>query len=172
MNFHTGDVGDHIANLKIYNSWKEASYSKQWCYENYIQIRSMKRARDIRDQLAGLLEKVEIELTSNSNDLDAIKKSIASGFFPHTARLQKHGSYRLVKGQQTVHIHPSSGLVEILPKLVLYHELALTTKEYMRQITEIKPDWLLEIAPHFYNPMDLQDLSSKKMPRGCGRVCL
>lgn len=172
MNFHTGDVGDHIANLKIYNSWKEASYSSQWCYENYIQIRSMKRARDIRDQLAGLLEKVEIELTSSSNDLDAIKKSIVSGFFPHSARLQKSGSYRLIKGQQAVHVHPSSGLVEILPKLVLYHELALTTKEYMRQVTEIKSDWLLEIAPHFYNPIDLEDLSSKKMPRGCGRACL
>ncbi|XP_058757122.1 pre-mRNA-splicing factor ATP-dependent RNA helicase DEAH1-like [Vicia villosa] len=172
MNFHTGDVGDHIANLKIYNSWKEANYSKQWCYENYIQIRSMKRARDIRDQLARLLEKVEIEITSSSNDLDAIKKSIASGFFPHSAILQKYGSYRLVKGQQNVHIHPSSGLVEILPKLVLYHELALTTKEYMRQVTEIKVDWLLEIAPHFYNPMDLEDLTSKKMPRGCGRAGL
>jgi len=39
----------------------------------------VKRARDIRDQLAGLLERVEIKLTSNDNDLDAIKKSITSG---------------------------------------------------------------------------------------------
>lgn len=41
----------------------------------------MKRARDVRDQLEGLLERVEIELTSNPNDLDAIKKSITSGKF-------------------------------------------------------------------------------------------
>ena len=51
MNFHTGNVGDHIALLKIYNSWKETNYSHQWCYENYIQVRSMKRARDIRHRL-------------------------------------------------------------------------------------------------------------------------
>ncbi|RDX78510.1 Pre-mRNA-splicing factor ATP-dependent RNA helicase DEAH1, partial [Mucuna pruriens] len=116
MNFHTGNVGDHTALLKVgivqvYNSWKETNYSTQWCYENYIQVRSMKRARDIRDQLAGLLERVEIELISNDNDLDAIKKSITSGFFPHCARLQKYGSYRTVKHpQMTVHIHPTSGL--------------------------------------------------------------
>ncbi|KAK4359290.1 hypothetical protein RND71_021519 [Anisodus tanguticus] len=61
INFHTGNMGDHIALLKV---------------------RSMKRARDIRDQLEGLLERVEIELTSNVNDLEAIKKSITSGFFP------------------------------------------------------------------------------------------
>ncbi|XP_052733140.1 pre-mRNA-splicing factor ATP-dependent RNA helicase DEAH1 isoform X2 [Vigna angularis] len=38
MNFHTGNVGDHIALLKVYNSWKETNYSTQWCYENYIQF--------------------------------------------------------------------------------------------------------------------------------------
>ncbi|XP_045818872.1 pre-mRNA-splicing factor ATP-dependent RNA helicase DEAH1-like [Trifolium pratense] len=168
MNFHTGDVGDHIAHLNVYNSWKENNYSSQWCYENYIQVRSMKRARDIRDQLGGLLERVEIESTSNSNDLDAIKKSILSGFFPHAAKLQKNGTYGRVKHLQTVHIHPSSGLAEVVPRLVLYHELVLTTKEYMRQVTEIKPEWLLEIAPHYYQLNDVEDSSSKKMPRGHG----
>ncbi|KAK2367200.1 pre-mRNA-splicing factor ATP-dependent RNA helicase DEAH1 [Trifolium repens] len=168
MNFHAGDVGDHIARLNVYNAWKETNYSSQWCYENYIQVRSMKRARDIRDQLAGLLERVEIELTSNSNDLDAIKKCILSGFFPHAAKLQKNGTYRRVKHQQTVHIHPSSGLAEVLPRLVLYHELVFTSKEYMRNLTEIKPEWLLEIAPHYYQLNDVEDSSSKKMPRGHG----
>ncbi|RZB94461.1 hypothetical protein D0Y65_019169 [Glycine soja] len=115
LNFHTGNVGDHMALLKVYNSWKETNYSMQWCYENYIQVRSMKRARDIRDQLAGLLERVEIELTSDANDLDAIKKSITSRFFPHSARLQKNGSYRTVKHSQTVHIHPSLGLAQVMP---------------------------------------------------------
>ncbi|XP_020969244.1 pre-mRNA-splicing factor ATP-dependent RNA helicase DEAH1-like isoform X1 [Arachis ipaensis] len=170
MNFHTGNVGDHIALLKVYNSWKETNYSTQWCYENYIQVRSMKRARDVRDQLAGLLERVEIELTSNSSDLDAIKKSITSGFFPHSARLQKNGSYRTVKHPQTVNIHPSSGLAQVLPRWVVYHELVLTTKEYMRQVTELKPEWLVEIAPHYYQLKDVEDAGSKKMPRGEGRA--
>ncbi|XP_028765073.1 pre-mRNA-splicing factor ATP-dependent RNA helicase DEAH1 isoform X1 [Neltuma alba] len=170
LNFHTGNVGDHIALLKVYNSWKETNYSTQWCYENYIQVRSMKRARDIRDQLAGLLERVEIEPTSNEGDLDAIKKSITSGFFPHSARLQKNGSYRTVKHPQTVHIHPSSGLSQVLPRWVVYHELVLTTKEYMRQVTELKPEWLVEIAPHYYQLKDVEDATSKKMPRGTGRA--
>ncbi|KAM3703499.1 hypothetical protein ACB098_04G099500 [Castanea mollissima] len=165
MNFHTGNVGDHIALLKVYNSWKETNYSTQWCYENYIQVRSMKRARDIRDQLEGLLERVEIEVTSNASDLEPIKKAITSGFFPHSARLQKNGSYRTVKHPQTVHIHPSSGLAQILPRWVVYHELVLTTKEYMRQVTELKPEWLVEIAPHYYQLKDVEDSGMKKKPR-------
>lgn len=170
MNFHMGNVGDHIALLKVYSSWKETNFSTQWCYENYIQVRSMKRARDIRDQLEGLLERVEIELTSNMNDLDAIKKAITSGFFPHSAKLQKNGSYRTVKHPQTVHIHPSSGLAEVLPRWVIYHELVLTTKEYIRQVTELKPEWLVEIAPHYYQMKDVEDGGAKKMPRGEGRA--
>ncbi|KAK4486399.1 hypothetical protein RD792_009073 [Penstemon davidsonii] len=169
LNFHMGNVGDHMALLKVYNSWKDTNFSTQWCYENYIQVRSMKRARDIRDQLEGLLERVEIEITTNPNDLDAIKKAITSGFFPHSAKLQKNGSYRTVKHPQTAHIHPSSGLAQVLPRWVVYHGLVLTTKEYMHQVTQLKPEWLVEIAPHYYHLKDVEDLASNKMPRGDGR---
>lgn len=172
MNFHAGNVGDHIALLKVYDSWKETNYSTQWCYENYIQVRSMKRARDIRDQLEGLLERVEIESSSNPNELDNIRKAITSGFFYHTAKLQKNGTYRTVKNPQTVSIHPSSGLSQVLPRWVVYHELVMTTKEYMRQVIEIKPDWLVEIAPHYYKLKDVEDSGAHKMPKGKGRASL
>ncbi|KAL0540518.1 hypothetical protein IC582_020526 [Cucumis melo] len=99
MDFHTGNVGDHIALLKVYNSWRETNYSTQWCRENYIQVRSMKRARDIRYQLEGLLEKFEIKLTSNLNDLDAIKKTIIARFFP---TLQSYKGMALI-GQLNIH---------------------------------------------------------------------
>ncbi|KAK8945605.1 putative pre-mRNA-splicing factor ATP-dependent RNA helicase [Platanthera guangdongensis] len=170
LNFHTGNVGDHIALLNVYNAWKETNFSTQWCYENYIQVRSMKRARDIRDQLEGLLERVEIEITSNPHELDPIKKAITAGFFHHTARLQKTGAYRTIKNPQTVHIHPSSGLAQVLPRWAIYHELVLTSKEYMRQVTELKPEWLVEIAPHYYQLKDVEDSSTKKMPRGQGKA--
>ncbi|CAA7026587.1 unnamed protein product [Microthlaspi erraticum] len=171
MNFNTGNVGDHIALLKVYSSWKETNYSTQWCYENYIQVKSMKRARDIRDQLEGLLERVEIEISSNLNDMDVIRKSIVAGFFPHTAKLQKTGSYRTVKHPQTVHIHPNSGLAQVVPRWVVYHELVLTSKEYMRQVTELKPEWLIELAPHYYQLKDVEEAATK-MPKGAGKAAI
>ena len=50
----------------------------------------MKRARDVRDQLVGLLERVEIELQSAQDDTEKVRKAITSGFFYHTANLQKY----------------------------------------------------------------------------------
>lgn len=92
----------------------------------------MKRARDVRDQLEGLMERVEVEIIS-SNDVVAIRKAITSGFFYHAARLSK-GGYRTAKHQQ-VDIHPNSGLFEENSRWVIYHELVFTTKEYMRQVS-------------------------------------
>ena len=55
------------------------------------------------------------------------------------------------------------------PRWVVYHELVFTTKEFMRQIVEIKSEWLVEIAPHYYKKKDVEDESSKKMPKAIGR---
>ncbi|KAL8118675.1 pre-mRNA-splicing factor ATP-dependent RNA helicase DEAH1-like isoform X2 [Apium graveolens] len=167
--FYAGNVGDHVALLNVYRYWRENGYSHQWCYENYVQVKSMKRARDIRDQLEGLLERVEIELTSNPGDLESIQKAITSGYFPNSARLQKNGSYKTFKYSQTAHVHPSSGSSFNSPKLVVYHELVLTSKEYIRQVTELKPEWLVEIAPHYYRLKDVKDSEAKKKrPSGEG----
>lgn len=126
--------GDHLTLLNVYNQWKETDFSTQWCYENYVQHRSMKRARDVRDQLEGLLERVEIEQQSNAGDTVAIRKAVTAGFFYNTSRLTKGGQYKTVKHQQTVMIHPNSCLFEDTPKWLIYYELVFTTKEYMRQV--------------------------------------
>jgi len=54
--------------------WVESGYSTQWCYENFIQFRSMKRARDVRDQLEGLMERIEVEVVSCQGDAMIIRK--------------------------------------------------------------------------------------------------
>lgn len=70
---------------------------------------------------------------------------------------------------QSVTIHPNSALFEELPRWVLYHELVFTTKEFMRQVIEIESKWLLEVAPHYYKPKELEDSTNKKMPKVVGR---
>lgn len=53
-------------------------------------------------------------------------------------------------------------MFEALPKWVIYHELVFTTKEYMRNIIDINPEWLLEIAPHYYKKSDIEDTDKTK----------
>jgi len=161
-------AGDHLTLLNVYNRWKETDYSTQWCYENFIQHRSMKRARDVRDQLEGLMERVEIEVKSNLSDTAAIRKAITAGFFYHGARLSKSGQYQTVKNKNTVYVHPSSCLFEDRPRWVIFHELVFTTKEFMREVIEIENTWLLEVAPHYYKQKEVEE--QKKMPKVVGKA--
>ncbi|KAI6018867.1 adenosinetriphosphatase [Pisolithus marmoratus] len=53
--FHQPE-GDHLTLLTVYNGWKATNYSNPWCYENFIQARSMRWAQDIHKQLKDLQE--------------------------------------------------------------------------------------------------------------------
>lgn len=118
---------------------------------NYVQIKSLTRVRDIRDQLSGLCERVEISPESNpdTSDVTPVQKAILSGYFNNCARLSRSGdSYKVMKagGSHSVFIHPSSCLFQVQPpaRCVLFYELVMTSKEYVRQVINIDPKWLLE----------------------------
>ncbi len=45
---------------------------------------------------------------------------------------------------------------------VIYFELVLTTKEYMREVIQIDPKWLEELAPKYYKKADPTKMSRAK----------
>ncbi|KAJ6782779.1 hypothetical protein PWT90_04136 [Aphanocladium album] len=167
--FTVKDGGDHVTLLNVWNQWVDSDYSPIWSKENFLQQRSLTRARDVRDQLAKLCERVEVApSTCGANNLRPIKRAITAGFFPNAARLQRSGdSYRTVKSNATVWVHPSSVLMAVDPpeKMVVYFELVQTTKEYMRSVMPIEAKWLAELAPHFHKKKDVEELEEKKMPK-------
>lgn len=158
--------GDHLTLLNIWNQWYETGYSVQWCQDKFIQYRSLKRAREVKKQLKKLCVKNGVDIVS-SDDVNKdlmIRKAITAGFFPNIARLSKTGdSYRTLKKNHAVHIHPSSVIYTVKPppKLVLYHELVLTSKEFMRSCMLIEYKWLEELAPHYYSTSELELIQSK-----------
>lgn len=50
--------GDHLTLLAVYNSWRNNKFSNAWCYENFVQIRTLKRAQDVRKQLLGIMDRL------------------------------------------------------------------------------------------------------------------
>ena len=172
--FTNKDGGDHLTLLNIWNEWVDSDYSYVWAKENFLQQRSLSRARDVRDQLARLCDRVEVDATSSvgAGDIVPIQKAITAGFFANAARLQRGGdSYRTVKTGQVVYLHPSSVLMEVNPKWIIYFELVLTSKEFCRSVMPINPNFLTEAAPHFYKKKDIEALGvDKKVPRGEGKT--
>ena len=54
------------------------------------------------------------------------------------------------RSKQPMAIHPSS-MLKKQTECCIYHEVALTVKNYMRYVTSIKKEWLTEIAPKYHN---------------------
>ncbi|KAJ2337739.1 Pre-mRNA-splicing factor ATP-dependent RNA helicase dhx15 [Coemansia sp. RSA 2671] len=146
--------GDHMSLLNVYHAYKGCAEPTQWCWDNFLQYRSLKAADNIREQLRRVAAKNDIPLVSNDfNSPDyypLIRKALTAGYFMQVAHLERNGQYLTVKDNQIVLLHPSS-VLERKPEWVVYNEFVLTKRHYIRTVTEVKPEWLLEIAPQYYD---------------------
>ncbi|XP_073116371.1 probable pre-mRNA-splicing factor ATP-dependent RNA helicase DEAH5 [Elaeis guineensis] len=154
--------GDHLTLLAVYEAWKAKNFSGPWCFENFVQSPSLRRAQDVRKQLLTIMDRYKLDVVSAGKNFTKIRKAITAGFFFHAARKDPQEGYRTLVENQPVYIHPSSALFQRQPDWVMYHELVMTTKEYMREATVIDPKWLVELAPRFYKGADPTKLSKRK----------
>ncbi|XP_022937860.1 probable pre-mRNA-splicing factor ATP-dependent RNA helicase DEAH5 [Cucurbita moschata] len=154
--------GDHLTLLAVYEAWKAKNFSGPWCFENFVQSRSLRRAQDVRKQLLSIMDKYKLDVVSAGKNFTQIRKAITAGFFFHAARKDPQEGYRTLVENQPVYIHPSSALFQRQPDWVIYHELVMTTKEYMREVTVIDPKWLVELAPRYFKVADPTKMSKRK----------
>lgn len=154
--------GDHLTLLNVYNAWKNSGYSAPWCYENYIQARSMRRAKDVRDQIVKIMERYNHRIMSCGRDTTKVRKALCAGFFRNSARKDPQEGYKTLIEGTPVYLHPSSALFGKQAEWVIYHTLVLTTKEYMHCTTAIEPKWLVEAAPTFFKVAPSDKLSKRR----------
>jgi len=154
--------GDHLTLLAVYNSWKNNKFSSAWCYENFVQQRTLKRSQDVRKQLLGIMDRHKLDVVSCGQSTTRVQKAICSGFFRNAAKKDPQEGYRTLVDAQMVAIHPSSALFHRQPEWVVFHEVVQTTKEYLREVTTIDPKWLVEYAPAFFKFSDPTKLSKFK----------
>lgn len=154
--------GDHLTLLNVYHAFKQSEYlwsdqfsgwvqlffgwftgneDANWCYENFINYRSLKQADNVRQQLSRIMDRFSFKRTSTdftSKDYYInIRKALVQGFFMQVAHLERTGHYLTIKDNQTVQLHPSTCL-DHKPDWVIYNEFVLTTKNYIRTVTDCK----------------------------------
>ena len=59
-------------------------------------------------------------------------------------------------------IHPSTAL-DRRPEWVCYNEVVLTSKNYIRTVTDIRGEWLIDLAPHYYDLSNFPMCSAKEV---------
>jgi len=152
---------DHLTLLNIYNSWKRHSFNGYWCKQHYIHIKTLRKVREIRGQLTDIMNSKKHKIVS-CDDWDIVRKAVCSAYFANAAKLKGIGEYVNMRKGIPCHLHPSSALFGMgyNPEYVVYHELIMTKKEYMRNVTAVDGEWLAELGPMFFSLKD--DLSQRK----------
>lgn len=142
--------GDHLTMLNVYHAFKSPQAQenpKQWCHDHFLSYRALQQADNVRLQLKRIMERSEVELLSTPFEdkkyYENIRRALVAGFFMQVAKRDGSGkTYVTVKDNQSVLLHPST-VLGVEADWVVYNEFVLTTKNYIRTVTAVKPEWLL-----------------------------
>ncbi|OCH87752.1 pre-mRNA-splicing factor ATP-dependent RNA helicase PRP43 [Obba rivulosa] len=157
--------GDHLTLLNVFNNYMQNKHDRNWAWNNYLSQRALAQAENVRAQLQHTMERFDIDLVSTDDQrklYTGIRQALCCGFFMQVAHKEgEKGAYITVKDNQVVALHPSCGL-DTQPEWVIYHEFVLTTKPYIRTVTEVKAEWLLEFAPQYFDMSAFPDGETKR----------
>ena len=114
----------------------------------------LRKAKEVRQQLADIMEQQRIPLRSAGPDWDIVRKAICSSYFHNAAKLKGIGEYVNCRSGIPCFLHPSSALYGLgyTPDYIVYHELVYTTKV-------IHPTYITRLH------------SSLGMPSACMELC-
>ncbi|KAK1120154.1 hypothetical protein K0M31_012540 [Melipona bicolor] len=136
--------GDHVMLLNVFRAYSNTKQKKAWCHENFLHHRNLEYAASVRQQLATLAERANLEKVSCGTNTEQLRKALLEGLYDNLAELQRDQTYLTVSSKQPVAIHPSSTLHGSKPSLILFTEIVATGRCYLRGLSVIDSSWLAE----------------------------
>ncbi|CAI5755535.1 unnamed protein product [Candida verbasci] len=149
---------DHLTLCNVFNQFNNIKRNpNQWCDKNFLNCKSLLRAREIRTQLILIMKNLKIPLLHSTDE--AVRKCLSASFYQQSAKISKmniNGNPEFINLRHSymkMYLHPTSVLLNsnLSSNYVIYHELILTSREYMNYATTVEPIWLLEYGYKFFN---------------------
>ncbi|KAF8649001.1 hypothetical protein AX16_006115 [Volvariella volvacea WC 439] len=144
---------------------------REWCNKHFLNERALLEARDIREQLRGVCDRLGIDWRvscragkggggseggsrlglglgagAGGDEDDPILKSLACGLVQNSAFLQPDGTYKQVFGRSAVKIHPGSVMHGKKVDAIIYDELIYTNQIYARGVSYISKGFFLSLG--------------------------
>jgi ATP-dependent RNA helicase DHX8/PRP22 len=181
---HEGDLATLLRVHEAYSAIEAARGGadsptvREWCADNFVSMRAMRRAALVRRQLESILARLRPDALASPGEArepakarDAFLRALTAGLFLNAAvraptasagavtgardRDRAHrasGGYETLVGKRRIAVHPQSSLFARNPpaKCILFCEAVHTTRLYARYVTAIEESWLPELAPRFF----------------------
>ena len=144
---------DHLTLLHVYKQWESNGARSDWCNRHFLHQKSLKKAREVRTQLIDIMKQQRVAVVSCNHDWDVIRQAICSAYFANAAMAKANNEYVNLRTKMPCHLHPTSALYGLgyTADYVVYHELIMTSKEFMQCVTAVDPLWLADMGPMFFS---------------------
>eukprot|EP00672_Neobodo_designis_P022608 CAMPEP_0174830014 /NCGR_PEP_ID=MMETSP1114-20130205/2288_1 /TAXON_ID=312471 /ORGANISM="Neobodo designis, Strain CCAP 1951/1" /LENGTH=704 /DNA_ID=CAMNT_0016063797 /DNA_START=46 /DNA_END=2160 /DNA_ORIENTATION=- len=155
-------TGDHLTLLNVFDDFEANGFSQEWCKENFLNPRNMQQAASVNRQLTGILKRQIGADFASDPDQDPrfgnhIRRAILSGFFGNVAMATPtKNQYQTMKDNVRAIVYPTS-VLKHRPQFVVYSELVMTSNTYVRTITSLSDDWIIDACPAYFDLEEFED---------------
>nr|XP_054503055.1 probable ATP-dependent RNA helicase DHX40 isoform X3 [Agelaius phoeniceus] len=162
-----GGCNDFATLLNIFEQCKASKSPSAWCQKYWIHWRAVKSAFSVERQLREITTKLK-QLpdfpteTFEGSRTEILRRCLCAGYFVNVARRSAARTFCTMDGHGSiVYIHPSSALYnqETLLEWIIFHDVAVTSKIYVRTVCPVRYEWLRELLPRLHQ-VDAYELSS------------
>ncbi|KAL6470942.1 hypothetical protein MHYP_G00195920 [Metynnis hypsauchen] len=162
-----GSSNDFLILLCIFEKCKASENPSSWCKDHWIHWRAVKSAFSVETQLREILfhlkrQKEFPQETFEGSSSELLRHCLCIGYFTNVARRSMGKAFCTMDGHgSTVHIHPSSSLFGQETQLdwIIFHDVLVTSRVYVRTVCPIRYDWVKDLLPKLHE-IDVYELSS------------
>lgn len=163
----SGSMNDFATLLSVFQSCKSSDRPSAWCKDNWIHWRALKSAFSVETQLREILLRLQQKRdfpmeTFDGNKSEVFRRCLCTGYFTNVARRSVGKVFCTMDGHGSmVHIHPSSSLFDQEAELnwIIFHDVLVTSRVYIRTVCPIRYDWVKDLLPKLHE-VDVYELSS------------
>ncbi|KAM7139990.1 putative ATP-dependent RNA helicase DHX40 isoform 3-T4 [Macrochelys suwanniensis] len=167
LSLEAGGCNDFATLLNIFEQCKSSKSPAAWCQKHWVHFRALKSAFSVEAQLQEITSKLKQLSDFPRECFDGSKKEIlrrclCTGYFTNVARRSAGRTFCTMDGHGSiVHLHPSSTLhdQEPQPEWIIFHDVLVTSKIYVRMVCPIRYEWVKDLLPKLHE-IDVYELSS------------
>jgi len=159
--------GDLVTLLNVQRQYEvHIEQDPEWAKRHLLNSSLLERAGQVRQQLLHYLQRFELPIESCGHDAGRVQRVVCAALFLNAARRTPTGAYRLcrpIDEPRAPHsrflLHPSSVLAGVQghapADFIVFVEARATGAEAdLLQCTRVKPEWLPDLAPHYFREVD------------------
>ncbi|XP_072547342.1 probable ATP-dependent RNA helicase DHX40 isoform X3 [Salminus brasiliensis] len=162
-----GSFNDFLILLSVFEKCKASENPSAWCKDHWIHWRALKSAFSVETQLREILLRLKQQKdfaleTFKGSSSEVLRHCLCLGYFTNVARRSMGKTFCTMDGHgSTVQIHPSSSLCGQEAQLdwIIFHDVLVTSRVYVRTVCPIRYDWVKDLLPKLHE-IDVYELSS------------